>query len=98
MGRAKRWRVDRLPEKLLKIREDLDLTQEEMVNRLGLKNKIPRNNISFYETGEREPPIPIILAYAYCIGVHLEILVDDELELPKNYQANQNINKSLRRK
>lgn len=83
MGRAKRWRVERLPEKLLKIREDLNFSQGEIVNKLGLKDKIYRNNISGYELGEREPPMPVVLAYAYLAGIHLEVLVDDSLDLPE---------------
>lgn len=82
MGRAKRWRVEKLPQKLLKIRESLNLTQEELVKKLGLENKIYRNTISGYESGEREPPMPVVLAYAYLAKVHLEVLVDDELDLP----------------
>ena len=82
MGRAKRWRVEKLPKKLLQIRESLNLTQEELVKKLGLETKIYRNTISAYESGEREPPMPIVLAYAYLAEVHLEVLVDDELDLP----------------
>lgn len=87
MGRAKRWRVERLPEKLLKIRETLNLSQGEIVKSLGLENKIYRNNISGYELGEREPPMPVVLAYAYLAGVHLEDLVDDKLDLPETLSS-----------
>jgi len=41
------------------------------------------NRISDYERGKREPPLPILLRYAHIAGVHLEALVDDELDLPQ---------------
>ena len=55
------------------------------IKKLGLENKIYRNTISLYESGDREPPLPVVLAYSYLIGVHLEILVDDKLDLPKKF-------------
>ena len=84
MGRAKRWRVEKLPEKLLRIRENLNLTQEEMVKKLGLENKIYRNNISGYESGEREPALPILLRYSRLANIKLEILIDDEVDFPSD--------------
>jgi hypothetical protein len=32
--------------------------------------------------GNNEPPLPVILQYARVAGVHMEALVDDELDLP----------------
>jgi len=81
MGRAEKWRVERLPEKLLKIRKDLNLSQDELVKKLGLEGRIYRNNISEYESGKRQPPLPIVLAYARLIGISTDVLIDDEIDL-----------------
>jgi transcriptional regulator with XRE-family HTH domain len=83
MGRAKRWRVDRLPEKLLQVRKNLNLSQNDLIRELKLEDTIYQTNISGYESGEREPPLPILLRYARFAGINLEILVDDELDLPE---------------
>ena len=84
MGRAKRWRVERLPEKLLQIRKNLNLSQNELIRELKLESVIYQTNVSGYESGEREPPLPILLRYARLSKVNLEILIDDELDLPKD--------------
>lgn len=73
-----------LAQKLLNIRRIIDggLSQEEIVKRLGLEGSIDRTYISKYETGVLEPPLKVLLRYADLVGVHLEVLADDELELP----------------
>ena len=81
MGTAKTWRVERLPQKLLIIRESLDLTQDEIIKRLGLEGRIRRNKISEYETGKRQPPMPVVLAYARLAGISTDVLIDDEMDL-----------------
>ncbi|HEX8141192.1 MAG TPA: helix-turn-helix transcriptional regulator [Pyrinomonadaceae bacterium] len=82
MGRAARLRSERLAEKLRSIREALGLSQNELIRRLGLEELIYQSSISGYESGEREPPLPILLKYAQAAGVCLDVLVDDELDLP----------------
>lgn len=42
-----------------------------------------RAGISGYEPGEREPPLPVLLAYARLAKVPMKVLVDDELDLPR---------------
>jgi len=81
MGTA-RQRSERLAEKLLQIRLALGLSQPAMHRRLGVEDMILYNRISNYERGDREPPLPILLRYARVAGVHMEALVDDELDLP----------------
>ena len=76
-----RPRPDRLSEKLRQIRERLGLSQSQMVVRLGLGN-MKASRISQYETNDREPSLKTLLEYAYAAGVHLEEIVDDDLELP----------------
>lgn len=82
MGRAARDRPRRLAEKLLQIRLALDLSQDGMVVRLGLDEKLFRSSVSGYELGTREPSLPILLKYARCVGISTDVLIDDELDLP----------------
>ena len=82
MGRAKRWRVNHLPEKLLHIRTSLGLSQNELIRALRLDQKIYQANISSYELGEREPPLPLLLAYAKIARVSTDLLIDDDAKLP----------------
>lgn len=85
MGKAKRITPEKLAEKLLQIRESLKLSQSEMVDRLGFADSFSRNYISAFELGTREPPLPILLAYARLVGISTDVLIDDNLEikLPK---------------
>jgi transcriptional regulator with XRE-family HTH domain len=87
MGKAKRARPARLAEKLVTVRNSLGLSQNEMLNRLGLADEFGRNYISAFELGMREPPLPVLLKYAQLAGVWIDVLVDDDLELPKNLPA-----------
>jgi transcriptional regulator with XRE-family HTH domain len=77
-----RWRPERLAEKLRKIRLSLSLSLSEMLKRLEMEDRIASSQISEYETGRREPPLLILLRYARTAGVHVEDLIDDELDLP----------------
>jgi|SRR5947209_20179679 len=81
MGYA-RPRPKRLAEKLLQIRNALGLSQTEMWRRLGVEDEIPYKRISKYELDQNEPPLSVLLRYARVAGVHMEALVDDELDLP----------------
>ena len=84
MGNKRRPRPKRLAAKLLAIRGQLNLTQEQMAERLG---KIPSPPdgamISRYERDEREPSLFALLAYARLMGVAVDVLIDDKLSLPK---------------
>ncbi|MGH9972085.1 MAG: helix-turn-helix transcriptional regulator [Pyrinomonadaceae bacterium] len=83
MGRYVRSKPVRLTEKLVQIRTALGLSQNGMLDRLGLADKLFRSSISSYELGASEPPLPILLQYARLAGVCLDVIVDDELDLPK---------------
>lgn len=83
MGRAARVKPERLAEKLLQIRTALGISQSELLNRLGVDHLIDYTKISTYETGNREPPLPILLEYARVANVLMEVLADDELDLPE---------------
>jgi transcriptional regulator with XRE-family HTH domain len=82
MGRAARLRSERLAEKLRQVRIALGLSQNELIRQLGLEEVIYQSNVSGYESGEREPPLPILLRYAEAAGVCLDILANDDLDLP----------------
>ena len=86
MARYPRPRPDRLTEKLLQIRTLLGLSQNGMLEKLGMAEDRLRTSISYYEVGG-EPPLPILLRYARLAGVCLEVLVDDELDLPASLPA-----------
>jgi transcriptional regulator with XRE-family HTH domain len=83
MGRSARRKQERLAEKLLQIRLALGLSQNGMLDHLGLTDDLYRNNISSYERGEREPPLHALLKYAQAAGVWVDVLIDDELDLPE---------------
>jgi transcriptional regulator with XRE-family HTH domain len=82
MGSSSRPKPFRLPEKLLLIRTSLGLSQSEMLDRLGFSDQLFRSAISKYELGTREPPLPVLLTYAQVAGVWVDVLVDDEIDLP----------------
>ncbi len=82
MGRKRRIKPERLAEKLLRIRNAFDLSQPQLVRRLGFEDVIDYRRISKYELAEAEPPLPVLLQYARVAGAHMEDLVDDELDLP----------------
>jgi transcriptional regulator with XRE-family HTH domain len=78
-----RLRQERLGDKLRQIRLTLGLSQSEMLNRLNAEDLITYHQISGYESGRREPPLRILLEYARCAGISTDVLIDDELDLPK---------------
>ena len=82
MGRAARLRSERLPEKLREIRAALGLSQNELIRQLGLEDVLYQSNVSGYESGEREPPLPVLLKYAEAAGICLDVLANDEMDLP----------------
>ena len=85
-----RPRPVRLAEKLRTIRIELSLSQTEMLSRLGLGDSMHYGRISEYEQGKREPTLMTLLSYARATGVHLEDIVDDDLDLPAKLPGNVN--------
>jgi len=84
-----RHRPELLAEKLLAIREFLNLGQQEMAE--TLKREIISHSrrefqlhpgrISEYETGKREPNLFMLIAYGRLAQVHLESFADDEIPI-----------------
>ena len=82
MGRSYRTRPKKLGTKLRQIRLRLELTQEQMVTRLAVRDEpLYSASISQYETGKREPPLLVLLKYARLYGCTMEELVDDKMRL-----------------
>ena len=50
---------------------------------MGVEEQVAYHRISEYETDRREPSLFMLLAYARVAGVHLEDIVNDNLELPE---------------
>ena len=82
MGKASRPKPKRLADKLLQIRLALNLSQNELIRRLNFEKELVQGTISTYELGKREPSLPLLLQYARLAGVCVDVLVDDELNLP----------------
>ena len=87
MGRGPRIRPARLADKLLKIRNDLGLSQSELIKAIGFAGALVNQSVSGYELGKREPPLPVLLAYARLAGVYADALIDDEIDLPEKLPA-----------
>jgi transcriptional regulator with XRE-family HTH domain len=83
MGRSNRQVPLHLAAKIRAIRAELGYTQEQMIERLGhaAKSLYPAS-ISQYESGKREPPLTVLLQYARAAGVPVDMLVDDDQDLP----------------
>jgi transcriptional regulator with XRE-family HTH domain len=89
MGRASRPKPKRLAEKLLRVRLALGVSQNGMLQLLGLKEDLFQGSISGYELGTREPPLPVLLAYARRAGISTDVLIDDDLDLPDKLSVDQ---------
>ena len=87
MGRGPREKPKRLSEKLLAIRQALGLSQTEMLKRLGAEERMAYHRISEFESGKGEPSLIILLEYARAAGVCVDVLIDDELNLPAKLPA-----------
>ena len=78
MGQKARSRPERLPAKLLAIRQALGVNQTEMAKLLKCESK----RLSELESGRREPNLLLLLNYARLGKVTVESLIDDTLDLP----------------
>jgi transcriptional regulator with XRE-family HTH domain len=88
MGQGSRPKPIRLAEKLLEVRNELGLSQNELINRLGLVDELTQARISAYERAVREPPLLVLLRYAEIAGVYVDALINDELDLPRRLPSN----------
>lgn len=74
----------RLGEKLRTIRQALGLSQNGILRRLGLQDELTQAEWSAYERGVRLPNLPTLLLTAELAGVWMDVLVNDELDLPQD--------------
>jgi transcriptional regulator with XRE-family HTH domain len=72
----------RLGEKLRSIRLSLGLSQNGILRRLGLDDELTQAEWSAYERGVRIPSLPVLLMIAELAGVWIDVLVNDDLDLP----------------
>lgn len=96
MKRASPTKSARLAEKLRRIRKELELSQNELLDRLGFSEHLFRSNISQYERGHRIPSLPVLLNYARLVNVDLAVLIDDTLDLPATLQNTAKVKTSKR--
>lgn len=83
MGKPKQ-RPERLAEKLKAIRLKLGLSQNELIRELGFEGELIQSHISSYEVNKhnRIPPAGVLLQYSKISGVPLQIIIDDDEEIP----------------
>jgi transcriptional regulator with XRE-family HTH domain len=81
VGTARTLRPNRLGEKLAAIRQHFNLSQNELIRKLGFQNVLLREEISSFERDVRVPPPLVLLAYGRLANTHVENLLDDTLEV-----------------
>ena len=83
MGRTPRMKPKRLPEKLRQIRERLGLSQNSLIRQMGFEEVLVQASISGYESGTREPPLPVLLRYSEISGVWVNSIINDDVDIPE---------------
>lgn len=87
MGARARHKPKRLAAKLRQIRAAFGISQNQMIKMMGAEELMAQNTISEYELGKREPPLLVLLKYADVVGVCLDVLANDNLDLPAKLPA-----------
>ena len=77
----------RLGEKLRSVRLSLGLSQNGVLRRLGLDDELTQAEWSAYERDVRIPSLPVLLMIADLAGVWMDVLVNDNLDLPEAVPA-----------
>ena len=93
MGRKPQRRPKHLGKKLESIRKQLEITQAKMAELLmehGAEDTTHSGYVAEFETGKRIPSVFTLLAYSKIVGVSINALVDDELDLPKGRESARN--------
>jgi transcriptional regulator with XRE-family HTH domain len=76
-----------MAEKLLEIRTALGLSQRGLIRQMGLTDELTQAEVSMYESGRRIPGLMVLREYAKLGGVWMDVLVGDELDLPRKLPA-----------
>lgn len=88
MGSKRRPQPARLGRKLLRIRKALDLSQEQMAKKLTSRRApVYPTHVSEFERGLREPSLLVLLRYARLAGISTDVLIDDDLDLPRKLRG-----------
>lgn len=88
MGSKRRPQPLRMPAKLLSIRENLGLSQEQMAKRLAVpRSPVYPTHVSEFERGLREPSLLILLKYARIVSISTDVLIDDDVDLPSKLRG-----------
>lgn len=77
----------RLAEKLQIIRRELNLSQRGLIRRMGLEDELTQAEISMFESGRRIPSLLVLHEYAEIAGVWMDVLIVDDVDLPKKLPA-----------
>jgi transcriptional regulator with XRE-family HTH domain len=96
MGLAERPRPARLAEKLLHIRRTLNLSQNGLLRALGVYDEHYREDVSKFELDLREPSGLLLLRYARLVNVCVEVLLDDNLDMPRRLPASTEHSRGVR--
>ena len=78
MGATKRDYPHKLARKLTRVRARAGMSQSEIAKELGVTD---RALISQFETGKRQPSLPVLPKYARLAGVTVDVLIDDKAKL-----------------
>lgn len=87
MGKAPGYKPSRLGQKVVEVRKKLGLSQNGLIRYLGLVEYLFQGDISAFELGNRIPDLRTLLLLANAIGVYVDVLIDDELDLPEKLPA-----------
>ncbi len=68
-------------EKITQLRKAMNLTQQEVADRLHLD----RSTYAYYEIGKTTPSIPNLLSIARLFDVTVDLLIDDKVGIPEPY-------------
>lgn len=88
MGKAPGYKPKRLGQKIVEVRRKLGLSQNGLIKHLGLTEELFQGDISAFELGNRIPDLRTLLLLANAIGVYVDVLIDDKLDLPEKLPAN----------
>lgn len=91
MGRVPREKPARLAEKLTHIRKALNISQDDLIRRLGLEHQLTREEVSKYERGLRVPSLLTLLRYVRAVNLTVDDLIDDQIDLPKELPSQRRV-------